>query len=312
MTSPKVRKALSDLCDFRPAEWGPGAERDPEESLKKGEEVNELIRLAARFAEPLDGRPLEKLSARASWLDRRIGPGTPFSAAWEAVRPLLVKRLGKVARGLPKRASDILTCPDTNHIFFPTLMGAALAAAEGWLEEHPEPPEQEAFRRWRDELYAVSVQAERRHFWGSYLAKLCQLAKDPECPQCWLYEVLVASFQDRVRVARAIQQAAKDLFPVDGRPPSRPARHSPDFRSVHWFGTDYYFSTGQAACVKRLWEAWEQGTPDVGQDKILVDAEVECKRLVDLFRGHPAWGTMILRSGPKGLYRLQEPTPPSA
>src|SRR6516225_6122658 len=54
MTSPDVEKALSNLCDFRPAEWGPDAERDPEESLKKGEEAENLIRLTSRFVESLD------------------------------------------------------------------------------------------------------------------------------------------------------------------------------------------------------------------------------------------------------------------
>jgi hypothetical protein len=191
-------------------------------------------------------------------------------------------------------------------------MEAAQGDANTWLYEHPKAPEHKAFERWRDELYKVSVGAERRHFWGSYLMSLCGLAKDPKCPVFWMYDCLRTAFKDRVRVARAIQQAAKDLFRVGGRPLSRPARHSPDFRSVHWFGQDYYFSTGQASCVQRLWEAWERETPDVAQDGILEKAGLESKRFVDLFRGHAAWKKMIVRSGPKGIYRLQEPTPPSA
>jgi hypothetical protein len=312
MTSPDVEKALSNLCDFRPVEWGPDAKLTLEERLRKREEVNNLIRLAARFVESLDGQPLSELFSRAAWLDRRIGPGTPFSAAWQAVRLLLGKRRGKAGRDWPEQASDILRCPDTNHIFFPLRIAAALAAADTWLEEHPEPAEHKAVRRWRDELWTVSVEAERQHFWGSYLATLCQLTKDPQCPQFWLYEVLVASFKDQVRIARAIQEAAKDLFPVGGRTPSPPANHSPDFRSVQWFGHDYSFTTGQAACVQRLWEAWEQGNPDVAQQTILLDAGMDSARLVDLFKRHPAWQTMIVRGGSKGAYRLQGPTAPSA
>jgi hypothetical protein len=313
MTSPKVRKALSDLYDFRPVEWGPDAERDPEESLKKGEEVNDLIRLAARFAESLDGRPLKKLSARAGWLDRRIRPGTPFSEAWQAVRPLLGKRRGKAGRNWPKQASAILTCPSTNHIFFPLLMEAAQGDANTWLYEHPKGPEHKAFERWRDELYKVSVGAERRHFWGSYLLELCHLAKHPKRPVFWLYDCLRTAFKDRARVARAMQEAAKDLFPAAGRPPSPRFHHSFDFRSVHWFGQDYCFTPYQAACVQRLWEAWEQRNPEVSQAAVLADAEiVDSKRLVDLFKGNSAWGTMIVRGKLKGAYRLQEPTPPSA
>jgi hypothetical protein len=312
MTSPGVEMALRNLCDFRPVEWGPDAERDPEESFKKGEEVNELIRTAARFVESLDGQPLTELSSRAAWLDGRIGPDTPFSAAWQAVRPLLGERRGEAADDWPEQASAILTCPDTHHIFFPALMTAALAAAESWLEEeHLEPPEQQSLTRWRDELYAVSVDAERRHFWGTYLLELCGLAKDPERPQCWLYELLVASFQDRVRVARAMAEAAQDLVPVAGRPPSPPARHSPDFRSVLWFGQYYSFTTGQAACVQIMWNAWEQGTPEMAQQRILGDAGLDSACLLYVFKGHAAWGTMIVHGGTKGAFRLQEP-PPSA
>jgi hypothetical protein len=312
MTSRKVAQALSNLCDFRPAEWGPGAELTPEDRLKKREEVNDLIRLGARLHEALDGRALTELSSRAAWLDGRIGPGTPFSAAWQAVRPLLGKPRRKADRDWPEQASDILTCPETHHVLFPVLLAGALAVAEGWLEDHPEPPEHAAFRRWRNQLYKVSVEAERRHFWGSYLLSLCGLAKDPECPQCWLYEVLVASFQDRVRVARAMQEAAKDLVPAVGRPPSPRATHSADFRSIDWFGRHYSFTPGQAACMKIMWNAWEQGAPEMAQQRILGDAGLDSERLVDLFKGRPAWGTMIVPGATKGAFRLQEPTPPSA
>jgi hypothetical protein len=308
MTSPDVEKALRNLCDFGPAEWGPDAERDPEESLKKGEEVENLIRLAARFVESLDDQLRTELISRAGLLERQLGPDTPVSEAWQAVRPLLGKRPGKSVRGVPKRASAIL-CPDGDYVFFPLYMAAALAKANTWLDEHPEPPEHEAFRRWRDELWAVSTEADRQHFWGSHLATLCFAATHPQHPQFDLYDYLHLAFKDRVRVARAIQEAAKDLVPAVGRPPSRLAHHSLDFRSVHWFGQDHTFTASQAACVKVLWEAWEQGHPEVSQLAVLVEVEKASERLVDLFKGHPAWGTMIVRGKTKGAYRLKEPAP---
>ena len=122
MTS-KVEKALRDLCDFKPLEWKPDAKLTLEDSLRKREEADNLIRLASRFVESLDGQLLTELTSRAAWLDGRIGPGTPFSAAWEGVRRLLGKR-----RGLPKRASDAL-CPNGDYMFFPLQMTAALANA---------------------------------------------------------------------------------------------------------------------------------------------------------------------------------------
>jgi hypothetical protein len=90
------------------------------------------------------------------------------------------------------------------------------------------------------------------------------------------------------------------------------ARHSDDFRSVHWYGTDYTFTATQAACIKVLWRNWKNGTPDVGEDSILTDEEVdaEARRLIDVFRDrkaetryHPCWNTMIV-SRQKGAYRL--------
>ncbi|MCK6484913.1 MAG: hypothetical protein L6R00_12360 [Phycisphaerae bacterium] len=83
------------------------------------------------------------------------------------------------------------------------------------------------------------------------------------------------------------------------------ARHSPDFRSVHWYGTAYSFTALQAPCVKVLWEAWENGTPDVGNGTILAEAGTDESRLPDIFRGCAAWGTMIVPGDSKGTTRLK-------
>ncbi len=95
----------------------------------------------------------------------------------------------------------------------------------------------------------------------------------------------------------------------DKSEPLPPARHSKDFRSVYWYGDDYTFSPAQAACVNVLWEAWENGTPELGQATILEHPEVEAesKRLVDLFKGHPAWGKMIVKGKTAGAFRLAGP-----
>jgi hypothetical protein len=88
-----------------------------------------------------------------------------------------------------------------------------------------------------------------------------------------------------------------------------PARHSIDFRSVHWFGTDYSLTATQAACVKVLWQAWENGTPELAQATILEDRDVESEstRLRDVFRNHSAWGTMIVPGKTGGSFRLNPP-----
>lgn len=93
------------------------------------------------------------------------------------------------------------------------------------------------------------------------------------------------------------------------------ARHSPDFRSVSWFGESYSFTANQAACVKILWEAWENETPEVSGAHLLEAADVQdsTQRIDLVFRGNPAWGAMIVPGKTKGVYRLKEPeTKPAA
>jgi hypothetical protein len=84
-------------------------------------------------------------------------------------------------------------------------------------------------------------------------------------------------------------------------------RHGPDYRDCMWNGTHYTVTATQAACVKVLWEAWEHGTPEVGQQHILETAGSESSSLKDVFKGSTAWKTMIV-STRQGLFRLAEPT----
>jgi hypothetical protein len=86
-------------------------------------------------------------------------------------------------------------------------------------------------------------------------------------------------------------------------------RHGPDFRSVVWYGTEHVFSSKQAAVVRILWEAWENGTPDVGGATLLTANDCETDRLDHLFNAgrHPAWRTMICPGSSKGTYRLKPP-----
>src|SRR5262249_29691949 len=102
--------------------------------------------------------------------------------------------------------------------------------------------------------------------------------------------------------------------PAGGKDPPDPhAKHSEDFTSVDWFGTNYCFTRRQAGCVKVLWAAWENGTAALYQTTILdragsAMADNEKPRLAKLLRGHPAWGKMIVPN-PKvrGAFQLAEP-----
>lgn len=89
-----------------------------------------------------------------------------------------------------------------------------------------------------------------------------------------------------------------------------PARHSVDFRSVHWFGTHYTFTAMQAAVVGMLWQASAQDTTDVGDVQLLKVAGSDQRRLVNMFKvkgkSHPAWGVMIVHGNTKASRRLKE------
>lgn len=87
-----------------------------------------------------------------------------------------------------------------------------------------------------------------------------------------------------------------------------PCRHSIDFASVRWYGTDYVFTGTQSAAVKLLWAAWEGGTPEVRHDTILAEINSDSDRLAKVFQGHPAWGAMIVAGDAKGTFRLRQQT----
>lgn len=87
--------------------------------------------------------------------------------------------------------------------------------------------------------------------------------------------------------------------------------HSSDFRSVVWRGNEFSFTKQQAPTVKTLWEAWENRTPDVGTGTLLEAAAAETSRLIDGFRDHPAWGTMIIDGKTTGTKRIAGDPPQS-
>jgi hypothetical protein len=134
-----------------------------------------------------------------------------------------------------------------------------------------------------------------------------------------LAEMLLQEFPEEMAEVLPTLPPASPRLAVDpdrGIEPLPPARHSEDFRSVHWYGTDYTFTPTQAACARVLWRQWENRTPEIGEDTILTDKEVdaEARRLLDVFRDrkqpngyHPAWGKMIVAGTTKGAYRLNPP-----
>src|SRR2546423_10646790 len=83
----------------------------------------------------------------------------------------------------------------------------------------------------------------------------------------------------RVCVAEGGTRARLVIDPAPPRPaPALPpsCRHSADFRCVVWCGVEYVFTPTQAAVVRQLWEAADEGTPSVGQATLLEGAGSDC------------------------------------
>ncbi len=86
--------------------------------------------------------------------------------------------------------------------------------------------------------------------------------------------------------------------------------HSPDFRSVFQDGLTYSLTKSQAAVVAILWAARESHTPDVGDELLLKASGTEQVKLALVFRDSPAWGTLVVEGGTRGVHRLAQPAQP--
>jgi hypothetical protein len=90
--------------------------------------------------------------------------------------------------------------------------------------------------------------------------------------------------------------------PDDDSPPW----HSDDFRQVRWpLVGEFNFTYKQAAVIRELWRAAESGRKQATEAELLRAAESDGSRVRDLFRHHPAWGTLVVRV--EGGYSLCGP-----
>jgi hypothetical protein len=106
------------------------------------------------------------------------------------------------------------------------------------------------------------------------------------------------------RLARDRTDLARKLLPI--LESLEPRRYSPDFACVAWDGAQHSFTPTQARVVAILWAARANGTPDLRQAYLLTESESDADRLLDVFNGHPAWGTMIVPGPARGTYRLAD------
>jgi hypothetical protein len=81
-------------------------------------------------------------------------------------------------------------------------------------------------------------------------------------------------------------------------------RYSKDFSSVNWKGIHFSFSGFQNEIMVLLYDAYKQKTPNLHQNYILSEVGSKSKRLVYIFKNHPAWGKLIIKGDKKGTFRL--------
>lgn len=112
---------------------------------------------------------------------------------------------------------------------------------------------------------------------------------------------------ERIKILLADGSKIDLKFPAvfQPKPQAKPGiKHSIDFRSLSVNGQVYSFTPTQAAIVRLLVEAHENGTPDVSGDTLLEHCNSTSSQIKDVFRNNDAWGTLIVPGVSKGTYRL--------
>ena len=90
----------------------------------------------------------------------------------------------------------------------------------------------------------------------------------------------------------------------ESSPEPQELEHSPDYASVIWRGQEYQFNKNQATCVRLLHEAWLKGTAYLSGHYLLGEIE-SASKMSDLFKRHPAWGSLIVLGERRATYRLK-------
>lgn len=300
----RLKDAFDDLARFQVQVRVIGPESPAEDHVARDEDTRRLVRLAGEFGLALGRGTGQELERRASALLRELQPGEPL----DTMLCLVLPRLGWAVDedGLPKARINGAS------LLFPLELDGHCLHAQGRLGLVPDEVARDDCQCWLESLDALDGFLARQHCWGSLIIHYCA-----EGRRCADGADLLAHARDVLRgqlpaAATAVADAARSL--MRWRRDQRQERTrsvdpvaSPDFREVVWYGTRYRFTETQAACVGVMWEAWAQGTPEVSEQRVLEEADYGGTRMVDLFKAHPAWRTMIVAGHTKGSRRLQEP-----
>jgi hypothetical protein len=300
----KLKDAFDDLDRFRVQVRVVAPESPAEDHVARDEDTTRLVRLAGEFGLALDRRSRKLLESRAFSLACEIRRGEPL----ERMRRLVLPMLGWAVdeSGQPKSELNAAS------LLFPLELGLHRMAVQARIGLAEDEGARDAGHRWLGALEALDGYLARQHCWGSLIIYYCAEGLRGADGAGLLYHTRDVLRGQLPAAALAVTDAARSLMRWRRDRRRELARSltpvaSPDFREVLWYGAKYYFTATQAACVRVMWEAWDKGAPEVSGERILEEADYEGKRMVDLFKGHPAWNTMIVAGHTKGSRRLQEP-----
>ena len=113
-------------------------------------------------------------------------------------------------------------------------------------------------------LALVVTESHEDHEQAAAIAGMRQVTDEAHAAVLGILELVHSRRAEVITKLDNLNRVATALAKVEDLPASESrdeVAHSPDFRSVIWFGTKYQFSPTQAASVRCLWQAWEDGFP---------------------------------------------------
>lgn len=112
--------------------------------------------------------------------------------------------------------------------------------------------------------------------------------------------------ENKMAIRRGVLQDTSLLMLVygQGKQKGTDFEHSADFCSVSLRGKRYTLTKTQAAIARLLFDHYERGVPELGQDYMLEEVDSRARRLRDVFRNSSTWGDLIVPGEKKGTFRL--------
>jgi hypothetical protein len=85
---------------------------------------------------------------------------------------------------------------------------------------------------------------------------------------------------------------------------SEPVEVAPDFCWLRYQGVTYEFTPGQRGVIRELVKDWQIDGAGLSEAYLMDRAGQKDGALRNLFRDHPAWGTLIVKGGSRDVFKL--------